>query len=105
MEQAFSHTFFSKTPPRALDMVKSTQIARLDGMQLPLCAFNNSSYHPLADILLRIGVPLAASVDDDQDEAILAEVKKQVKLIFRRLNQNSEPRASIEAGPFTIQYY
>ncbi|KAL0637622.1 SNAP receptor [Maublancomyces gigas] len=61
-------------------MVKSTQISRLDG------------------------VPLAASVDDDQDEAILAEVKKQAKLIFRRLNQNSEPRASIEAGSFTIHY-
>ncbi|KAH0610872.1 uncharacterized protein H6S33_011299 [Morchella sextelata] len=61
-------------------MVKSTQIARLDG------------------------VPLAASVDDDQDEAILAEVKKQVKLIFKRLSENSEPRASIEAGAFTIHY-
>lgn len=61
-------------------MVKSTQIARLDG------------------------VPLAATVDDDQAEAELAEIKQQVKLIFRRLGQNSEPRASIESGPFTIHY-
>jgi len=59
-------------------MVKSTQIARLDG------------------------VFLAASVDDD--EAELSEVKQQSKMIFRRLNQNSEPRASIETGPFTIHY-
>ncbi|KAL7270554.1 SNAP receptor [Rhizina undulata] len=61
-------------------MVKSTQIARLDG------------------------IPLAASVDDDQAEAELAEIKSQVKMIFRRLNQNSEPRASIESGPHTIHY-
>jgi len=59
-------------------MVKSTQIARLDG------------------------VPLAASVDDD--EAELGEVKQQTKMIFRRLNQNSEPRASIETGQYTIHY-
>jgi vesicle transport protein SEC22 len=62
-------------------MVKSTQITRLDG------------------------VPLAASVDDDQSEAELAEIKKHVKTISRRLSSNSEPRASIESGPFTIQYY
>jgi len=61
-------------------MVKSTQIARLDG------------------------VPLAASVDDEQSEQELAEIKQQVKMIFRRLNRNSEPRASIESGPFTIHY-
>ncbi|KAG0635777.1 Longin-like domain-containing protein [Tuber brumale] len=61
-------------------MVKSTQIARLDG------------------------VPLAATVDDDQAEAELAEVKQQCKLIFKRLNQHSEPRASIESGPFTLHY-
>ncbi|RPA99981.1 snare-like protein [Choiromyces venosus 120613-1] len=61
-------------------MVKSTQIARLDG------------------------VPLAATVDDDQAEAELSEVKQQCKLIFKRLNQNSEPRASIESGPFTLHY-
>lgn len=52
---------------------------------------------------LPAGIPLAASVDDDQAEAELAEIKQQAKLIFRRLNQNSEPRASIESGPYTIQ--
>ncbi|KAI5852233.1 Longin-like domain-containing protein [Tricharina praecox] len=61
-------------------MVKSTQIARLDG------------------------VPLAASVDDDQAEAELSEIKGQVKYIFRQLNNDSEPQASIESGPFTIHY-
>jgi len=61
-------------------MVKSTQIARLDG------------------------VPLAASVDDDQAEAELSEIKQQVKYIFRQLNNDSEPQASIESGPFTIHY-
>ena len=38
-----------------------------------------------------------------QAEAELAEYKQQAKLIFRRLNQNSEPRASIESGPYTLQ--
>ncbi|KAI9802797.1 MAG: SNAP receptor [Piccolia ochrophora] len=57
-------------------MVKSTQIERLDGVSL---------LQPLA-------------------ESELAEVKQQVKMIFRRLNKNSEPQASIESGPFTLHY-
>ncbi|KAI9808749.1 MAG: hypothetical protein M1825_003901 [Sarcosagium campestre] len=61
-------------------MVRSTQIERLDGLML------------------------AASVDDEQSEAELAEVKQQVKMIFRRLNKNSEPQATIESGPFTLHY-
>ncbi|KAI9742072.1 MAG: SNAP receptor [Cirrosporium novae-zelandiae] len=61
-------------------MVKSTQIARLDGLML------------------------AASVDDEQAEAQLAEVKGQAKMIFRRLNRNSEPQASIESGQYTLHY-
>ncbi|KAI9832536.1 MAG: hypothetical protein M1819_004326 [Sarea resinae] len=61
-------------------MVKSTQIARLDGLML------------------------AASVDDEQAEAELAEIKSQVKLIVRRLNRNSEPQATIECGQYTIHY-
>ncbi|KAF8472468.1 Longin-like domain-containing protein [Kalaharituber pfeilii] len=61
-------------------MVRSTQIVRLDG------------------------VPLCASVDDTQSETELAEVKRQAKLIIRQLNQNSEPRASIESGIFTLHY-
>ncbi|KAI9718873.1 MAG: hypothetical protein M1812_003757 [Candelaria pacifica] len=63
-------------------MVISTQIARLDGLML------------------------AASVDDEQgqSEAELADIKSQVKIIFRRLDRNSEPRASIESGKFTLHY-
>jgi len=61
-------------------MIKSTQIARLDGLML------------------------CASVDDDETESSLAEIKSQVKMILRRLNRNSEPQASIESGPYTLHY-
>ncbi|KAH6850790.1 Longin-like domain-containing protein [Chaetomium sp. MPI-CAGE-AT-0009] len=61
-------------------MIRSTQIARLDG--LPLCA----------------------SVDDSETEQALSEVKSQVKLILRRLSRTSEPQASIESGPYTLHY-
>jgi len=61
-------------------MIKSTQIARLDGLML------------------------CASVDDEETESSLAEVKSQVKMILRRLNRNSEPQASIESGPYTLHY-
>ncbi|RMZ78674.1 hypothetical protein DV738_g3763, partial [Chaetothyriales sp. CBS 135597] len=61
-------------------MVKSTQIARLDGLML------------------------AASVDDEQVEQELAEVKSQSKMIFRRLNRNSEQQASIESGQYVLHY-
>ncbi|TGJ83869.1 hypothetical protein E0Z10_g4876 [Xylaria hypoxylon] len=47
---------------------------------------------------------LCASVDDEQSESSLAEVKSQIKLILRRLNRNSEPQASIESGDFTLHY-
>ncbi|KAJ5475825.1 hypothetical protein N7475_001554 [Penicillium sp. IBT 31633x] len=57
-------------------MVRSTQIARLDGLML------------------------AASVDDEQAESELSEIKSQAKMIFRRLNRNSAPQASID---YTIQ--
>jgi len=61
-------------------MIKSTQIARLDGLML------------------------CASVDDEQTESALAEIKSQVKMILRRLNRNSEQQASIESGPYTLHY-
>ncbi|KAH8888853.1 snare-like protein [Thozetella sp. PMI_491] len=61
-------------------MIRSTQIARLDGIML------------------------CASVDDEQSEAALSEVKNQVRLILRRLNRNSEPQASIESGAFNLHY-
>ena len=37
-------------------------------------------------------------------ETELAEVKSQAKMIFRRLNRNSEQQASIESGQYTLQY-
>ncbi|RHZ58721.1 SNAP receptor SEC22 [Aspergillus thermomutatus] len=61
-------------------MVKSTQIARLDGLML------------------------AASVDDEQAEAELSELKSQAKMIFRRLSRNSAPQASIESGQYNLHY-
>lgn len=61
-------------------MVKSTQIARIDGLLL------------------------AATVDDEQAEAELADPKANAKMIIRRLNRNSEPQASIEAGKYTLHY-
>ncbi|KAK3359001.1 Longin-like domain-containing protein [Lasiosphaeria hispida] len=61
-------------------MIRSTQIARLDGLML------------------------CASVDDEQTEAALSEVKSQVKLILRRLSRNSETQASIESGAYTLHY-
>lgn len=61
-------------------MIKSTQIARLDGLML------------------------CASVDDEQTESALSEIKSQVKMILRRLNRNSESQASIESGPYTLHY-
>lgn len=47
---------------------------------------------------------LAASVDDEQIETELSSVKSQVKQIFRRLNRNSEPQASISSGHYTLHY-
>ncbi|CAD6501735.1 BgTH12-01984 [Blumeria graminis f. sp. triticale] len=61
-------------------MIQSTQIARLDGLML------------------------CASVDDEQIESSLSEVKSQMKMILRRLNRNSEPQASVESGRYTLHY-
>ncbi|BCS17844.1 SNAP receptor SEC22 [Aspergillus puulaauensis] len=61
-------------------MVKSTQIARLDGLML------------------------AASVDDEQAETELSEIKSQAKMIFRRMSPNSAPQASIESGQYNLHY-
>ena len=46
-------------------------------------------------------VPLIS--DAPQVESELAEVKSQSKMIFRRLNKNSEQQASIESGQYTLQ--
>lgn len=67
---------------------------------------------------------LAASVDDEQvrgfawqtltpmsflkltssqAESELSEIKSQAKMIFRRLNRNSAPQASIESKQYNLQ--
>ncbi|OBT78839.1 vesicle transporter SEC22 [Pseudogymnoascus sp. 05NY08] len=61
-------------------MIKSTQIARLDGLML------------------------CASIDDEATENALTEIKSHVKMVLRRLNRNSEPQASIESGAYTLHY-
>lgn len=38
-----------------------------------------------------------------QVETELSEVKSQAKMIFRRLNRNSEQQASIESGQYVFQ--
>lgn len=43
-------------------------------------------------------------IDQLQSEAELSEPKTNAKMVIRRLNKNSEPQATIEAGNFTIQY-
>ncbi|KAI9149441.1 Protein transport protein sec22 [Paramyrothecium foliicola] len=61
-------------------MIRSTQISRLDGLML------------------------CASVDDEQSEAALAEVKQQVRQVLRKLTRNSEAQASIDCGAYTLHY-
>lgn len=38
-----------------------------------------------------------------QAESELAEIKGQAKMIFRRLNRNAAPQASIESGQYNLQ--
>ncbi|ATZ58445.1 Bcsec22 [Botrytis cinerea B05.10] len=61
-------------------MIKSTQIARLDGLML------------------------CASVDDEQTETSLAEIKSQVKMVLRKMNRNSADQATLDSGPYTMHY-
>jgi len=61
-------------------MIRSTQIARLDGLML------------------------CASVDDEQPEVGVEEVKSQVRQVLRKLSRNSEPQVTIECGQFNLQY-
>ncbi|KAJ1868604.1 SNAP receptor [Coemansia sp. RSA 989] len=50
------------------------------------------------------GLPLAASMDDEQLESELAGYKSQAKAIFKKLNSQSEPMCSIESGPYYLHY-
>jgi vesicle transport protein SEC22 len=47
---------------------------------------------------------LCASVDDEQSEAALSEVKTQVRQVLRKLTRSSEPQASIDAGAYALHY-
>ncbi|KAH8927441.1 snare-like protein [Atractiella rhizophila] len=49
------------------------------------------------------GLPLSASVDE-QEDASLTEYKSQAKLIIRRLNSQSEDKCSIDSGNGVIHY-
>jgi vesicle transport protein SEC22 len=50
------------------------------------------------------GLPLAASVQDDQQigRSIL-EYQNQAKMLFRKLNSQSPPQMTIESGPYLFQ--
>lgn len=50
------------------------------------------------------GLPLASSVDEERDAAQMAAQMKQMKLIVRKIGPQSESRASIESGEYTIHY-
>ncbi|KAJ2776587.1 SNAP receptor [Coemansia javaensis] len=50
------------------------------------------------------GLPLAASMDDEQAESELAGYKSQAKAIFKKLNAHSEAMCSIESGPYFLHY-
>ena len=52
-------------------------------------------------------LPLSASVHDDthvQAGRSMVEYQNQAKQLFRRMNQNSPVRGSVETGPFLFQY-
>lgn len=59
----------------------------------------------LSTQILRLSdsLPLAQSVDDDQTDRELGEVKQQSKLIIKRLTPTSENRCSIESARYTLQ--
>ncbi|KAI8852685.1 Longin-like domain-containing protein, partial [Chytridium lagenaria] len=49
------------------------------------------------------GLPLAASMDDEESED-LTDYKNQAKQLFKRLSNDSDQRCSIETGPFVFHY-
>ena len=58
----------------------------------------------LSTIIARIdGLPLAASVDDEQLESDLSEYKQQAKVVLRRLTPPAEPKCSIDSGKYVLQ--
>ncbi|OWB65177.1 hypothetical protein B5S33_g3730 [[Candida] boidinii] len=49
------------------------------------------------------GLPLSGSVDDSSDIRLI-ELKKKAKLLVQKMNSNTESRASIESGEYTLHY-
>ncbi|KAH6686193.1 transport protein sec22 [Plectosphaerella plurivora] len=60
--------------------IRSTQIARLDGLML------------------------CASVDDEHQENDVVEIKNKIRAVLRKVSPNSEPRASLEFHQATLHY-
>ncbi|KAI9669819.1 MAG: SNAP receptor [Caeruleum heppii] len=86
-------------------MVRSTMIERLDGLMLAASVDDEVVSNSLASEAPSPFLTRKRSLKKRlKSEAELAEIKTQVKMIFRRLNRNAEPQASIESGPFTIHY-
>ena len=55
---------------------------------------------------LQDALPLAASVNDDahmQSGRSMVEYQNQAKQLFRKMNQNSPIRGSVETGPYLFQ--
>jgi len=52
------------------------------------------------------GLPLAASVqENEQSGRDILEYQNQAKMLFRKLNNQSPDRCSIETGPYIFHYY
>ncbi|KAI3550352.1 transporter sec22 [Colletotrichum filicis] len=83
-------------------MIRSTQIARLDGTDARARTHPLTKSHPSLTPSSP-GLMLCASVDDEQQEAALSEVKSQIKQVLRKLTRNSEPQASIESGAYNLK--
>jgi hypothetical protein len=60
--------------------------------------------HPAERVLTNTpGLILAASIDDEQSESDLLDIKAKVKKLTRVFNSNSATEASIESDQYTIQ--
>ncbi|KAK9456953.1 Longin-like domain-containing protein [Dipodascopsis uninucleata] len=55
-------------------------------------------------VRLRDKLPLAATTDDSMEPSMLSKYTSEQKEIIRKLHDASEPRASIESGPFNHHY-
>lgn len=67
------------------------------------CPATHQSSSPTTPILTKAGLVLVASVDDNNSQEV-GELKTQIRQVIKRINPNSEPRASIESNKYTMQY-